>query len=95
MTCVCVNISFVPLLSPVEHVAEEDIEPLWQDPGALVLHDPVLHLPEPLLLLARAQGHDRPHQVLEVLDVLKYCWDIFFFSLQNVPQTKHTSGNIK
>ena len=56
----------------MEHVAEEDIEPLGQDPGALVLDDPVLHLPEPLLLLPRAQGHDRPHQVLEVFDVLKY-----------------------
>ena len=56
----------------MEHVAEEDIEPLGQDPGALVLDDPVLHLPEPLLLFPRAQGHDRPHQVLEVFDVLKY-----------------------
>ena len=69
---ICVNLLCDINLSPVEHVAEEDIEPLGQDPGALVLDDPVLHFPEALLFLLGAQGHDRPYQVLEVFDVLKF-----------------------
>ena len=56
---------------PVEDVGEEDVEALSQDPGTLSLHYPVLHLPQPLLLLPGAQGHDGPHKVLEVLHMLE------------------------
>lgn len=56
---------------PVEHVGKEGVEALSQDPGTLSLHYPVLHLPQPLLLLPGAQGHDGPHKVLEVLHMLE------------------------
>ena len=56
---------------PVEDVGEEGVEPLSQDPGTLCLHYPVLHLPQPLLLLPGAEGHDGPHEVLEVLHMLE------------------------
>ena len=91
-----------PNLSPVEHIAEEDIEPLGQDPGALVLDDPVLHLPEPLLLLPGAQGHDCPHKILEVFDMLKcvvlLLSEVLFFFFQRVfyfLRQNTSAGNIK
>ena len=59
------------LILPVKYIVEEYVETLWQDPGALVLHDPVLHLPQPLLLLGVAQGHYCPHQVFKIFHVLE------------------------
>ena len=63
--------AFTGPVLPVEDVGEEGVEPLSQDPGTLGLHYPVLHLPQPLLLLPGAQGHDGPHKVLEVLHMLE------------------------
>ena len=55
----------------MKEVAEEDIEPLTEDPGSLILDNPVLHLTQPLLLLSWTQSHDSPHQVLEIFHMLK------------------------
>ena len=58
-------------LLAVDDAAEEVVESLREDPGALVLDDPVLHLTQPLLLLLGTQGHDRADQVLEIGNLLE------------------------
>ena len=54
-----------------QHLAQEADEALSEHPGALVLDDPVFHLPEPVLLLIVEQVHYGPYEVLKVFGLLK------------------------
>ena len=58
-------------LLAVDDAAEEVVEALREDPGPLVLDDPVLHLSQPLLLLLGTQGHDCADQVFEIGNLLE------------------------
>ena len=54
----------------VEEAAQECVEALREDPRALALDDPLLHLAQPVLLVRVQHRHDRPHEVLEVARML-------------------------
>ena len=57
-------------LGVVEDAAQECVEALGEDPGALALDDPLLHLAQPVLLVGVQHRHDGAHQVLEVARML-------------------------